>query len=144
MSEKNTKNKNSVISMSGSKQKQIQVGELVLFDKYFIDDNISYKNGVFTFRKNGIYNVNFSLYLENMKMSSANISVNSSNDDFIVSVKGIDDISTAHSMVIPCSFTTNYKKGETLKMKNVSKSPILLMPNYNKGIGSIISINKIN
>ena len=32
MSEKNTQN---VVSMSGTKQKQIKVGELVLFDKYF-------------------------------------------------------------------------------------------------------------
>lgn len=141
MSEKNTKN---VVSMSGTKQKQIKVGELVLFDKYFIDDNISYKNGVFTFKKSGVYNVNFSLYLENMKMPSANISVNSESEKFVVSIKGIDDISTAHSMVIPCSFSRNFKKGESLKMKNVSKSAIILMPNFNNGIGSIISINKIN
>jgi hypothetical protein len=59
MSDKNTKN---VVSMSGTKQKQIKVGKLVLFDKYFIDDNISYKNGIFTFIKSGVYNVNFSLY----------------------------------------------------------------------------------
>lgn len=141
MSEKNTKN---VVSMSGTKQKQIKVGELVLFDKYFIDENISYKNGVFTFKKSGVYNVNFSLYLENMKMPSANISVNSDSEKFVVSIKGIDEISTAHSMVIPCSFSRNFKKGENLKMKNVSKSAILLMPNFNDGIGSIISINKIN
>ena len=141
MSDKNTKN---VVSMSGTKQKQIKVGKLVLFDKYFIDDNISYKNGIFTFKKSGVYNVNFSLYLESMKMPSANISVNSDNEKFVVSIKGIDDITTAHSMVIPCSFSRNYKKGESLKMKNVSMSSILLMPNYNDGIGSIISINKIN
>ena len=141
MSDKNTKN---VVSMSGTKQKQIKVGELVLFDKYFIDDNISYKNGVFTFKKSGVYNVNFSLYLESMKIPSANISVNSDSEKFVVSIKGIDDISTAHSMVIPCSFSRNYKKGESLKMKNVSNSAILLMPNFNDGIGSIISINKIN
>ena len=141
MSEKNTKN---VVSMSGTKQKQINVGELVLFDKYFIDDNISYKNGVFTFKKSGIYNVNFSIYLENMKIPSADISVDSNSEKFIVSIKGIDDISTAHSMVIPCSFSKKFKKGENLKMKNVSNGAILLMPNFNKGIGSIISINKIN
>jgi hypothetical protein len=141
MSDKNTQN---VVSMSGTKQKQIKVGKLVLFDKYFIDDNISYKNGIFTFKKSGVYNINFSLYLESMKMPSANISVNSDNEKFVVSIKGIDDISTAHSMVIPCSFSRNYKKGESLKMKNVSTSSILLMPNYNDGIGSIISINKIN
>lgn len=141
MSKKNTKN---VVSMSGTKQKQVNIGELVLFDKYFIDDNISYKNGVFIFKKSGIYNVNFSLYLESMKMPSANISVNSDNEKFVVSIKGIDDISTAHSMVIPCAFSRNYKKGESLKIKNVSNSAILLMPNFNNGIGSIISINKIN
>jgi hypothetical protein len=141
MSDKNTKN---VVSMSGTKQKQIKVGKLVLFDKYFIDDNISYKKGIFTFKKSGVYNINFSLYLESMKMPSANISVNSDNEKFVVSIKGIDDITTAHSMVIPCSFSRNYKKGESLKMKNVSMSSILLMPNYNDGIGSIISINKIN
>jgi hypothetical protein len=141
MTEKNTFN---AVSMSGSKQKQIKVGQLVLFDKYFIDKNISYKNGVFTFKKSGLYNVNFSLYLESMKMPSANISVGSDSENFIVSIKGIDDISTAHSMVIPCSFSKKFKKGDNLKMKNVSNGAILLMPNFNDGIGSIISVNLIN
>jgi hypothetical protein len=141
MSEKKTQN---VVSMSGTMQKQIKVGELVLFDKYFIDDNVSYKNGVFTFEKSGIYNVNFSIYLESMKMPSANINVSSNTDNFVVSIKGIDDISTAHSMVIPCSFSKKFKRGDYLKMKNISKGTILLMPNFNDGIGSIISVNKIN
>jgi hypothetical protein len=126
-----------------TKQKQIKVGDLVLFDKYFIDNNISYKNGVFTFEKSGLYNVNFSIYLESMKMPSADISVSSTTEKFVVSIKGIDDISTAHSMVIPCSFSRKFKKGDYLKMKNVSTGTISLMPNYNKGIGSIISINKV-
>jgi hypothetical protein len=142
--EKHDQNAQHVLSMSGNKQKQIKVGELVLFDKYFIDENISYKNGIFTFKKSGIYNVNFSIYLENMKMPSADINVNSDSEKFIVSIKGIDDISTAHSMVIPCSFSRNFIKGENLKLKNVSSGIIYLMPNFNKGIGSIISINKIN
>jgi len=141
MSEKNTQN---VVSMSGTKQQQIKVGDLVLFDKYFIDDNISYKNGVFTFEKSGTYNINFSIYLESMKMPSANISVSSNTENFVVSIKGIDDISTAHSMVIPCSFSRKFKRGDNLKMRNVSKGAILLMPNFNEGIGSIISINKLN
>ena len=42
--EKHDQNAQNVLSMSGNKQKQIKVGELVLFDKYFIDENISYKD----------------------------------------------------------------------------------------------------
>ena len=43
-----------------------------------------------------------------------------------------------------CNFTKKYKKGDKLKIKNVSVGPIVLMPNYNRGIGSIISICSIN
>ncbi|AYV80077.1 MAG: hypothetical protein Gaeavirus8_8 [Gaeavirus sp.] len=130
------------VSMSG-KQKQIGVGQLVLFSKYFIDENISYKDGVFVIAKSGVYNVNFSVYLESLKMPSANLDVSAGSDSFVVSVKGIDDISTAHSMVIPCNFTKKFKKGDKLRIKNVSTGAILLMPNYNNSIGSIISINGV-
>lgn len=133
-----------LISMSSS-QKQIPVGKLVLFDKYFIDLNVSYSSGKFTFKESGVYNVNFSVYLESLKMPSADLSVEyGSSEKFVVSVKGIDDISTAHSMVIPCNFTKKFSRGSTIKIKNVSTGAILLMPNFNKGIGSIISITKIN
>lgn len=140
----NIHNSTNAISMFGIKQKQVKVGKLLLFDKYFIDNHIDYNNGIFLFKKSGVYNVNFSVYLENMKMPSANLNVISESENFIVSIKGIDDISTAHSMVIPCSFSKKFKKGNTLKIKNVSSNSLLLMPNFNNGIGSIISINKLN
>ena len=73
-----------------------------------------------------------------MKMPSADINVNSDSEKFIVSIKGIDDISTAHSMVILCSFLRNFKKGENLQLKNVSSGIIYLMPNFNNGIGMLL------
>ena len=75
-----------------------------------------------------------------MSMPTADICVYTNNKKFVVSIKGIDDISTAHSMVIPCSFSTTFNKKDTFKIKNISTSPIILMPNFNNAIGSIISI----
>jgi hypothetical protein len=133
-----------VISMYNAKQKQVDVDDLVLFNKYFIDKNISYKKGVFTFNECGVYSINFSLYIEKLEMPSADILVDCGDDSFTVSAKGIDDISTAHSMVIPCSFTKKFHECATLKLKNVSTGDILLMPNYNDSIGSIISIYNVS
>jgi len=138
-------NTNGQNQTTDSQQTQVNVGQLVLFNKYFIDENITYKNGKFTFNKHGLYSINFSIYIESMQMPSADVNVEyGDNEQFIVSAKGINDITTAHSMVIPCSFTNKFYKDDYLQLRNISSGDIILMSNFNESIGSIISINLIH
>ena len=130
-------------------QKSVLENELIKFDKQFIQDNISYSNGIFTFETSAVYEINFSVYLQNMNYSITSLSVeytiNNVKDRFIVSCKGIDDVgtSTAHSMVLPCSFSNKFFTGDTISIKNISPGTINLMSNYSEtSIGSIITISE--
>lgn len=136
---------NSSICLAGY-QRIVLERELIKFDRQFIDENITYNNGIFTFNSEAIYNINFTIYLELLKLPIASLNVeytiNNNPGDFIVSVKGIENISTAHSMVIPCNFSTKFYVGDTFNVRNISKGTISLLPSFSKtSIGSIISIN---
>ena len=137
-----------------STQLDVGTGGLIDFTTQFISNNISYRNGIFTIKTKGTYNVNFSVYLLNMDFPIASLAVNYTingvSKTFNVSVKGIDQgtTGTAHSMVLPCSFATEFYAGDTISIKNITPNTLVLMGSYasdfgdpTESISSIISIN---
>ena len=127
--------------------------EKLLFNNSFLDSKtISYTNGVFTFLEYGNYFVNFNIYIENTSLPAVIFEViyttSGKINSFNVVQKGISDekeITTAHSLVIPCSFISNFNIGDKLEIVNRSKGTIELISNYMKNsTNAIISINKLN
>ena len=140
------------ITKSNTTMTTVKKDEIIRFDSTFLENsNIIYDKGIFTFIEKGTYFVSFNIYIENTKLPSINLSVEYSVDgkkqNFIVAQKGIDDIGTgtAHSLVIPCSFTNNFNINDTIQIRNVSDGSINFISNYvDNAINGIISIYKIN
>jgi len=145
-------NYESNISLVNKKQSIIKDNELLLFDKVIINQEfIEYNNGVFTFLEKGLYIINFNIYIENTRLESIKFDIElkkkKKKESILISEKGIDKIgtTTAHSMVVPCSFSDNFNINDTLKIKNVSCGDISLISNYvPDATNALISINKIN
>ena len=73
--------------------------------------------------------------------------VNGNKKNFVIAEKGIDEIGTgtAHSLVIPCSFTNNFNINDTIQIRNVSEGSVRFISNYVEGaINGLISIYKIS
>jgi hypothetical protein len=134
-----------------SNQTVIYNNQNVIFNKQFIDGNISAsKTGVFTFKNEGLYNINFSIYLKNLNLPAAIFTVyytvNGVKSQFTIEQKGIDDFGTgtAHGLVLPCIFSNKFFPSDTLFIKNSSSGDIILVSDYNsKSVGALISINLI-
>ena len=134
------------LSSSVSYQHFVLPNKLILFDKQFINENINYTNGIYTFITPAVYEINFTIYLAYISMPFVSLKVeyliNNKKQHFIVSQKGIGKKSTEHSIIIPCTFSNKFYNGDTFSVKNVSQHKLLLMPSFlNTSIGSIISIN---
>lgn len=131
----------------------IKKNEKLRFSNTFLDSkNISYKDGEFTFLQYGNYFVNFNIYVENTSLPAIIFKViytiNGVKKSFNVVQKGISDekeINTAHSLVIPCSFISNFNINDKLMIVNKSDGEISLISNYMKNsTNAIISINRLN
>ena len=105
---------------------------------------------MFTFASKGTYFVNFNLYIEKTTLPSINIQVkytqNGTAQQFMIAQKGIDSIgtSTAHSLVIPCTFSKMFNINDTIQILNASSGPITFVSNFvPNALNGIISISKI-
>jgi hypothetical protein len=135
-----------------SNQTIIYKNQNVIFNKQFIDGNISAsKTGMFTFKNEGLYNINFSIYLKNLNLPAAIFTVyytvNGKPSNFIIEQKGIDDFGTgtAHGLAIPCIFSNKFFPNDTLFIQNSSDGDIILVSDYNSNsVGALISINQIS
>lgn len=147
---------NVFISKSNIIKSSVQKDEIIKFDNTFLENNyISYDNGIFTFLELGTYFVSFTIYIENTKLPSINLSVEytdlenitkENRKNFIISQKGIDEIGTgtAHSLTLPCSFINKFNINDTLQIRNISDGEITFVSNYVKNAtNGIISIYKI-
>jgi hypothetical protein len=125
----------------------VQKNEVIRFNNTFLENNyINYNEGIFTFLESGTYFVSFNIYIENTKLSSVNLNVEYTDNSFLISQKGIDEIGTgtAHSLTLPCSFINKFKINDTLKIRNTSDGEITFISNYVKeATNGIISIYKI-
>jgi hypothetical protein len=129
----------------------VKNNERILFNNTFLDNNlINYNNGKFTFLESGTYFVSFNIYIENTTLPAVifevKYSIDSKTNKFNVVQKGIDEIGTqtAHSLVIPCSFTSKFSINDTLEIINKSGDVIYLISNYFKNsVNAIISITKL-
>lgn len=137
---------------SNTKISLVKKDELIRFDSTFFENkNIEYNKGRFTFLEKGIYFISFNIYVENTTLPSINLSVeysvNGNKKNFVIAEKGIDEIGTgtAHSLVIPCSFTNNFNINDTIQIRNVSEGSVRFISNYVEGaINGLISIYKIS
>jgi hypothetical protein len=133
-------------------QKKIINNENVIFNKQFVDGNISVsKSGVFKFKNEGLYNINFTIYLQNLNLPAAiftiHYTVNGKKSKFIIEQKGIDKngTGTAHGLSIPCAFSNKFFPNDVLRVTNTSSGDLTLVSNYDKeAVGGIISINLLN
>lgn len=125
----------------------------VLFNNAFINNKfINYKNnGKIVFLEKGTYFINFNIYVENTNLPAVifevKYTINGKKYSFNVAQKGIDEIGTgtAHSLVIPCSFISEFNINDTLKIKNKSGDTVVLISNYvQNATNSIISITKLS
>lgn len=129
----------------------VQEGETIPFGVSFLSNEyVSYDNNMFTFASKGTYFVNFNLYIEKTTLPSINIQVNYTQNgiaqEFTIAQKGIDSIgtSTAHSLVVPCSFSNIFNINDTIQILNTSSGPITFVSNFvNNALNGIISISKI-
>jgi len=125
----------------------------IFFDHKIIDNTyISYdNNGIFTFSEPGLYLINFNIYIENTNLPSivfdVNYSVNNKKKNFLIGLKGIDEIGTqtAHSLSLPCVFSTQFSIGDKLYVTNISNGTVNLVSHYIENCtNAIISITKLN
>jgi hypothetical protein len=125
----------------------------ILFNNTFINSKlIKYENtGVIKFLEKGTYFLNFNIYIENTKLAAVifeiKYTINTKKYSFNVAQKGIDEIGTgtAHSLVIPCSFISEFNIGDTIEITNISGDTVSLISNYVvNATNSIISITKLS
>ena len=125
----------------------------LLFDYKIIDTSYIYydSSGVFTITEEGLYLINFNIYIENTNLPAVifeiHYTVNSVKCNFSIAQKGIDEMGTgtAHSLSLPCVFTTKFNIGDELYITNISDGTVKLISNYLKNCtNAIISITKIN
>ena len=138
---------------SNSRQYEVLNNRNLLFDYKIIDTSyISYDNsGIFTITEAGLYLINFNIYIENTNLPAVifeiHYTVNGVKCNFSIALKGIDELGTgtAHSLSLPCVFTTKFNIGDELYITNISNGTVNLVSNYIKNCtNAIISITKIN
>lgn len=125
----------------------------ILFNNTFIDSKlIKYeKTGLIKFLEKGTYFINLNIYIENTNLPAVIFEIkyttNGKKQSFNIAQKGIDEIGTgtAHSLVIPCSFISEFNIDDILEIKNVSGDDVVLISNYvPNATNSIISITKLS
>lgn len=131
----------------------IKNNQNILFNNTFIDSKlIKYeKSGLITFLEKGTYFLNFNIYIENTKLPAVifeiKYTVNSKKHSFNVAQKGIDEIGTgtAHSLVVPCSFISEFNINDTLEITNISGDTVVLVSNYvQNATNALISITRLS
>ena len=142
-------------SLANIYKPEVLNNENVLFDYKIIDNSyISCSEyGVFTIIEEGLYLINFNIYIENTNLPAiifeVNYTVNGESCNFSIAQKGIDEFGTgtAHSLSLPCVFTTKFNINDTLCITNISNGTVNLITNYSSlknCVNAIISITKIN
>lgn len=140
-------------SRSNQLLSNVQNNKNVLFNNTFIDSKlIKYENtGVITFLEKGTYFLNFNIYIEKTNLAAVifeiKYTMGGKKQSFTVAQKGIDevDIGTVHSLVIPCSFISEFNIGDILEITNISGGTVVLVSNYvQNATNAIISISKLS
>ena len=141
-----------IISQYNRISSTVQKDELLHFNNmFFKTNNIEYNSDrSFTILNRGVYFVTFDIYVKNTSLPSINFSVEytqfGTRKHFLIAQKGIDEMGTqtAHSMVVPCSFTNEFDVNDTIQIRNMSDGTITLVSNYIKdAINGIFSMYKI-
>ena len=140
-----------IFSKSNQSIDRVQNNQKILFNNTFLENNlINYNNGTITFLEYGNYFINLNIYIENTNLPviifEISYTINGTKKSFNIAQKGVNKFgtSTAHSLVIPCSFVSKFNINDILEIKNISGDTVYLISNYSCNLtNATISIVKL-
>lgn len=139
-------------SATNTKQFMLENNERLKFNNIITNSFIDYNNtdSTFIFIRDGIYSIDLNIYFKNLTIPAGIFTiyytVKKNNYNFSISAKGIGEtgINTAHSMLLPASFSCYFYAGDTIYVQNNSGDAVSLVESSVKNtVCAMININKL-